>query len=753
MIRRLVAPLVLAGACAPHATPPPVHPSAATISATPVKRIVTEDDYNTARPEYDALPIGAADRGERRAALAGYSLKQVRDDLDRGHPEDAYDAFKQALTLWDAAELWSGKVGGPTSDELRDGAARVERAFKKRGAHEEVLVALAVEMALQPDDAAARARYAEVTGWLRAGGATENELGATLDGRGRVVDDLETVARLWPSPFVVGELTRLYFERHEASLTSSESGSLRRRRGGDLRALLQGGGRPSTAYDLSRLYLRVSRPDAAAAELAKIKTPQPGDDQIRLLVEHYAGKGAQPSDAINVAMLMAQGHDDYDVAERVCTDAAQRFPQAAEPHLCAGQIAMGRERLVVAMREFEAARQLQPGNRDVWQQLARLWERRLVAFANDENLDVTQLEPQLKKVEAFHAAAQKQFPGEPLHPSLAGALFEVGRGYYNVGRLQKAMEYLERSVGTEPSATAMELMGQIRLKKGDVKEAIALFERGIGIAAQAAQKDPNERAGEIYWRARLRRNVGDAYEALGDGGNAETARRSAIADWDTLAGIGLTPDGKAEAGVERAKLFYMIGDRDQSLAAFESAIDAAPDRGSTYADVIAFLVPRGELDEALDAYHRALGRNEVTEYLKVYCSLWIVDLARRAKQPVDPLASAYLLSTDGGKWYDDLARWATGRETDPQMLARVDTPAKKAESSYYRAMRAAEAGDLDTAKKLWREVVDTDMMAFFEYDMAQMFLRLGTAPAHPLLKSKGTYKPPAPTRKPPEGSI
>ena len=45
------------------------------------------------------------------------------------------------------------------------------------------------------------------------------------------------------------------------------------------------------------------------------------------------------------------------------------------------------------------------------------------------------------------------------------------------------------------------------------------------------------------------------------------------------------------------------------------------------------------------------------------------------------------------------------------------------------------------------------MMAFFEYDMAQMFLRLGTAPAHPLLKSKGTFKPPTSTVKPPEGSI
>jgi tetratricopeptide (TPR) repeat protein len=233
---------------------------------------------------------------------------------------------------------------------------------------------------------------------------------------------------------------------------------------------------------------------------------------------------------------------------------------------------------------------------------------------------------------------------------------------------------------------------------------------------------------------------------------ANDARKAALADWDQLASLGLTNEGKAEAGVERAKLFYEMGDRDQALASLEGAIDAAPDRGGTYADGIAFLVPRGELEEALDAYHRALGRNEVSEYLKVYCSLWIVDLARRAGQPIDPLAQAYLTSMDGGKWYDDLARWATGRETDAQLMARVNTPAKRAESAFYRAMRAVGAGQLDEAKKLWKEVVDTDMMPFYEYDMAQMFLRLGTAPSKPILKSKGTYKAPPPPRAP-DGSI
>lgn len=747
-LRRLVVgPLaLLAAACGPQATHPAAAPtSPASAAAYPVKPITTEDDYNAARPEYDALSIGAPDRAARRAALEAYLLRETHEAVTHGHVEDAFDSYRQALTLWDPEEL----AAHPKDEALFRGAQEIERAFKKRGAHQEVLVAVAVELALHPGDARARAQYDEVTGWLRQGGAMESDLGAPVDGRGRVIEDLEAVVRVWPSPFVVDQLARLYLERHDAGVEGLGLGR-RIHRGGDLRALLAGAAHPSTAYDLMRLYLRISRPDEAVSALNQIKAPQQSDEQIRQLVDRYAGKQATPGDAINVAMLLANpqlGHEDADVAETVCTDASHRFPQAPEPHLCAGQIAMARDRLVVAMREFEAARQLQPTNRDIWQQLAKLWERRLVNLVSDENLDVAQLEAQLQKVEAFHAAAAKQFPSEPLHPSLAGAFFEVGRGYFNVGRLKEAMSHLERSVGIEPSAMALQLMAQIRLKKGEPKAAVALLEKAMALPK-------SERAEEVYWRARLRRDMGDAFEALGDAAAAETARKAALADWDVLAGIGLTAEGKAESGVERAKLYYQLGDRDQSIAAFEDAIDAAPDRGGTYADVIAFLVPRGELDEALDAYHRALGRNEVTDYLKVYCSLWIVDLAKRAKAPVDPLAQAYLQSTDGAKWYDDLARWATGRESDEVLLSKVDSPAKKAESSYYRAMRAVEAGDLDTAKRLWREVVDTDMMAFFEYDMAQIFLRLGNAPAHPLLKSRGTVKPaPAASTRPPDGSI
>jgi tetratricopeptide (TPR) repeat protein len=722
----LVAMLVAAAGCATTRT------GAGPVTRTPgqVSAVGSEDEYTRARAEYEALPPHDSSRPSRRAALEGWLLAEVNKALDGDHLEDAWEKARLALTLYDPAELHDG-VDDP---RLRDTLARVERAFSRRGSHEEVITSLVAEMALTQGAARAQTdkEYRLVTSWVRLGGADEGP----AEGRERLIDDLEAAARLWPSPFVVGELTTLYFER---ARSPGEAGKLSnaRRRGGQgideraLRELLQSSGKAGLAYDLARLYLRVSTPQETAAQLKKI-AGQPGDDpQLRGLIEKAASPEAQAGDEVALAALfILPGRDDRDVALRVCEDAARRFPNAAEPRLCAGKFAFSLDRLVVALRNFEEATRIEPDRFESWELLAKLYQQRLFQIVSDENLDVKELDKELAKVERFHAEADKKFPGKHLRPDMGDALFEVARGYFNAGRIGDALTFLDRALALSPSPLAYELKGQIHAKKGDAAQAVALFNQGI----EAAHP---EKGGEgLYVRAKLRRELADALEAAGNADEARTTRKAAIADWDQLVGLGLTPEALAEAGLEKGKMLYQLGRRDEALEMFGKAIDAAPDRGSTYADSIAWLVARGELEEALDAYHRALGRNEVTDYLKVYCSLWMIDLARRAGQPVDPLATAYLKSTDGAKWYDDLARWATGRETEAKMMAHADTPARKAEVAFYRGMRAYGEGRTDEARTLWKQVVDTDMMAFFEYDMAQLYLKLGGAPAKPLASSK-----------------
>jgi tetratricopeptide (TPR) repeat protein len=735
--------LLLGSGCAPRAARRDATARTRPTTAAAAPILHTDDEFARARADYDAEPLDASDRPSRRASLERYALQQVAHALDGAHLEDAFEQLKQVLTLYDPIELRAQLADAP----LLDAVERVERAFRRRGAHQEVLVALAVQIQLA--DAAARARaderYRQVSDWMLAGSGGERPEGGTTDGRERLIEDLEAAARLWPSPFVVERLTALYFQR--PGNETAPAGARRGRRGLDLRELVAGAQQPGSAYDLARLYLRASRLDEALAQVRKLPADGP-TEKVRTLLEKVTAPAAQPGDVVTLAMLFAQsGRDDRDVAERVCSDGARRFPQATEPRLCAGRLALSLEQLGIALKNFVEAWRLELTRRETWDALAQVYHAHLFQLASDENLNVAELEKELGRVEAFHAEAAKRFPQKPLQPSMVGALFEVGRGYYNGGRLADARRYLERSIALEPSAPALELIGQIRLKKGEGREAAALFER-------AASLPKHDRGDQYYWRAKLRRQLGDAFEVAGDAAGAEAARKAALADWDVLLGFPLPSEISAEAAMEKGKLLYQLGDRDAALEWFEKAIDALPERGSTYADAIAFLVSRGELEEALDAYHRALGRSEVTDYLKVYCSLWVIDLARRAGQPEDPLASAFLASTDGAKWFDDLARWATRREAEATLLERADSPAKKAESAFYRAMRAEGAGRHDEARALWKQVLESDMMAFFEYDMAALYLKLGGAPAAPVVKAtRPAGEPRSTPRGSPDGSI
>ena len=127
--------------------------------------------------------------------------------------------------------------------------------------------------------------------------------------------------------------------------------------------------------------------------------------------------------------------------------------------------------------------------------------------------------------------------------------------------------------------------------------------------------------------------------------------------------------------------------------------------------------------------------------MKVYTSLWVLDLSRRTNKVPDPKAESYLRSLDdrhgelrphrGAAWSRMLGRHAVGKVSYEQVLAAADTPGKRAEAYFYEAMRRLADGKTDDAHQLWHKVLETRMFSFFEFDMASRYLRLG-APTSPV---------------------
>lgn len=718
MPSRLLALAPLLVACA-HAAPA-VRPVAATPSAPPTLSI-DDESYAARRSDYDALadddPAVQTQRATLRDGLERYLLDELRRDEDANRLDEAWEDAQRAMTLRTAADLER-----PAPDAaLADAVLSLESAFARRGAARQVLALLAVRIALRPDTATTT-RFDRVVAWLR--GDEDERCGGP--GCDQAIESLQRLVAIWPAPFVVERLAALHWERHRGGgdLTGMGGGS----DGDGLAALLHTRSVTRTGLDLARLYLRVGQPEKALAALDQL-AGQPGEEpKLREALRRYLAPDATVADALALAVQFIRNPRDRAIGERICQAAARRFPDAAEPALCVGELAIKRQQLVVAIRSFERAVAQNPDDRDAWETLARLHQARLAELVGDER--TAELPDALHRAEAFHESARKRFPDAPLYTSLAGAYFEAGRGYYNAGHPDEAARYLERSLAIRPTSFAYEQLAQLRLKQGRAAEAATTFRKAIALADEAHAT--NERD---YWLAKLERGLAEALDGSADGKDAEhaaDARRDSLAAWDRL--LARHPEGAelAEAQLERGKLLYALGEREQALAAFAAALGADPERGASYAGALSFLIPRDEHDEALTVYHRALGQSAVSEYLKVYCSLWLLDQERRLGLAEDPRAQAFLESVDGDKWYQQLARWATGRTDDAALERRARSDGERCELDFYRAMHRLGEGHADDAHALLQAVVDSNMMAFFEYDMASHYLRHAAPPKPPL---------------------
>lgn len=698
-------------------------PQAPPPAPAPTIQVSSDEELATGRARFDALAPQDPARGGVRAGIERYAAAQVAKQCEAGQLDAAWELFKKTLTLWEPEDL----KRPPEDRVLIEAAHRIEHSFARRGGHEQALTALAVQIDLGRDPAA-QVRWREVLDLVGAAPQDTHDVPP-------IVNDLESLSQVWPSPRVAAELERVLTSRAHQPHRALEGFS----------GLAQLVAPDTLGFDVARIHLRAGEPAAALAALDRV-AGEPGDaPKVRAALRRYLGREGKAADAIELAHAFER---DRQVAGRICRDAASRFPRAVEPELCLGEIAEEREQVATAFAAYQRAVEIDPKRRETWEHLALLHQQRLAQLVADEK--VGELPRELTRVEEFQARAKSAL-GEPLKTNLSGALFEVGRGFYNAGQVDRADSYLKRSIDVEPTPWALDQLATLELKRGRGPESAALFQRALDVLESSRLSEERK----AYWRSKIETGKGDAAELAGDGRSAERAREQAVVHLDPLVKAQPHTDEQAEAVaeamVEMGKLFYLLGERERAITMFQIAIDRAPDRQNTYADEIAFLVPRGEIDDAVDTYHRALGRAEVNEYLKVYCSLWLLDLEKRAGRTEDEGGRAFLGGVDGEKWYQHLARWATGRETAEQLEAAAKEPPQRAELYFYRAMRALQGGDVDGARALWRKVLDTQMMAFFEFDMATYYLRHGarTTPTAATPKTKGP-KPPA---RIPDGSI
>ncbi len=716
VIGALGASLPLA-ACGPRAA----HPQApgARLAALPGDapyELAEDEDLDEMRNRFDAMAAGNRGRVQLRLDLATEYARRIDAALAQGiDPKTGYERLLALASLWTPAEL-NDPARARDLARFAPQAERVRAYFARGGGDREATAALALLAIMQPEKAAKRvAEIDEIFAYADSLAVAQYGPGAQ---RARPIEILESIVASIPSRLVVDRLVALYQSRQKAVQRQFDRSGVNF---GVIRA--HGDGVLQTSLRITRALALAGRLDEAPAAIANVigigHAPALRKALTRVLHPVRPGEGMPTAaDWIHLAQLYRDDDDDKDDPETALRIAALgliRLPGAAALQCYTGMLDDVTGNVFAAIEHFERCVAMVPGEREAADRLAGLYETRVgtLVFADRPRA----ARERLHALEVFHAQAAKRYD-KPLEHDLADAYATMGRGLVSLGQLDEAEHYLKDSIDRRPDFPALESMGTIALKRDDWHDAVRYFDMALRLPA-------TDLTGK-FQRAKILRLASEAY--AGDG-NRIKARRyadSALAAWQQVSSNGrLVNRYQGELKLEEGKLLWQRGRHDEALAAFDDAVDADPDGAQTHAGVVSFLLFHDQPAPALDAYHRALGSFQIEPFFKVYMSLWILVEARRRGETPDPLAVAYLRGRKGRLWYDQLAGYALGTRALAPLERCANTRARKAALSYYRAVLGDASRDPKRAHELLEQVVATDMVLFFEYDMAKQWLEQG----------------------------
>jgi tetratricopeptide (TPR) repeat protein len=665
-------------------------------------------DWQEVRDQMFGLKVGDSRRHDLRVQLAAAQADRIGRWLDANRPNLAYEAMLDLAGLWgDDPALLGGELKGQKAS-----IERARKTFARAGADQEVVLALVLLGEIDP--AERDARWAEIDEVL----AFADELAIAQNGpdavRGRPIQILHPIAMALPLKAVTDRYVDLVAQRQAAV------GEALSKNGASFEIVRAHGDVLHAARALAAALARAGRAEEIAARIQGFQ----GIGADEKLVAKAATLASARDWAVFARAFRSTDaeNDDPATARAIAIAGLARFDHDATLLATAAQASIAMDRVHEPIRLLEALRDRGAGDAKVAAELSDLYRQRLAALAFDGR--PVEAGKRLAELEKFLASAKKEFPGKPWDEDLADALATAGRGMVTEGELDAAIQYLQRSVTVKPDPEAYEMLATIALKRERFGEARAFAERGANLAVR------DKTGAGLYIRAKLLKLEGDANAGLGDGDAAQKQWVDALELWADVGDGGQLPPALAgERLVQAGELLWKIGQRDEALRLLDGAVEVDPDGADTHTQQVAFFILQGEYARALDTFHRAVIADRISDYHKVYLSLWVLAEARRRGVEPDPLAVEYLANRDGVLWHDDMARLATGRIGVAELQARATTRGRKAELAYYTAVLGLGEGGAQRppaeVRALLEHVVATDMVLFFEYEMARHWLAVG----------------------------
>jgi tetratricopeptide (TPR) repeat protein len=477
-----------------------------------------------------------------------------------------------------------------------------------------------------------------------------------------------------------------------------------------------------TSYDVTRLHLRLGTPQRALGALGAVRAGGETDRRVQ------AALTTLQDDPEEGYMALAQmfGREHPDAALQACRAGRRARPESPRFPLCIARLLVRTADLAGALEAYDTAIGQNPGEPDLYAEALEITTEALRALLDEE--DMAGARQAYRRARRLLRQYRRAFPDRrlPIDASRIDALMGVGE--YQAGNIDRAVQRLEQSVEATPSKEALVQLGIISERRSQLDDAIRLYRRALDLDLHGGEA---RLAG--YWRGTILEHLGDVHSAKGEGSRARQLWEEALEAWRVALAArsgGLTGDELATAHLRRGMVLEKLERREDAVQAFRAAIDARPDLRGTYEQLLSHYAADGRLREALQIYRRAVNHASIPESWKVYYALWVVATQRRTGDRSEPAPLQYLQEVRGDDWTDKLAQFYAGTLPYERLLEAARTPGERAEAYFYEALNRLANGQAEQAGELLRQVIATEMMGFFEYDMARRILAgLATRPA------------------------
>lgn len=665
---------------------------------------VTASTYDSALRHFYSLDLDAPERDAVREKMVAYLFGRCSDLVAGNDYMKVVDVVAEVTSLYTVQEFGRGEIPA----QLEPLAKHLVEFGSPKGDEARVLSALLVLKLLHPDEPQYAREYERLKSWSVY---SREAIDDPLERYQGLINVWREHARLTPTSELLNMLAKLYVERCLRLLERFRDEGSRNRFEYGMRIFQSV---QATSLEVAAVYLRYADIASALSRIEALRTTGNVDERlVEALRGAQAGGESGASSMLDLAAVFLKAGRP-EIALALCrgglrerrTDA--RFPQ------CLARIAATQDRFTDAVAWYTEAVEMAPEEQ-------RYYDETLEVLNQLIEQELFETNPINTRQLAIHAEQvlkerMRRWP-ESVPPVSPGRLYlAIGIAEMNAGNIAEAEGRFRESLKAKETVEALLQLGQLLGRVGRGPQAAPLFERALVVA-------PDKNAGDSVKRAEILEQLGDTQRMSGSVEQSLQSYQRAMALWES-AMPALEGSEMGHAQIRRGIILGRLGKSDRVIECFKLAMKYAPESRETYAAILSYLLISGtDGNFGSRVFRFALRQATLEPEWKVYFALWVRAIAARSGVSAETDQGSVLDElSDGSQWWARLARFGASKIDFKQLVTDAANVGERTEAFFYEATRRLGAGDVDGARQMLQRVLDSRMVSFYEYAMAQELL-------------------------------